>query len=152
MRFQIDDLRGAEIQALLSEHLEEMHATSPAEAVHALDLDALRAPNITFWTLWKGDDLLGCGALKEIDETHGEVKSMRTAQSHRGTGAGRAVLSKILETGRKRGYKRISLETGTSPNFLAARRLYEAYGFEVCEPFGDYEDHAFSLFMTLRLA
>ena len=96
MLIRRDDLSGPEIRALLAEHLQDMHANSPPESVHALDLDGLRQPEVSFWTAWAGDELLGCGALKELDRAHGEVKSMRTAQQRRRGGVGRALLAHIV--------------------------------------------------------
>lgn len=149
MRIELDDLRRPEVHALLAEHLANMHELSPAESVHALDLSALRAPDLTFWTAWEDQTLLGCGALQELDPTHGEVKSMRTPRALRRRGAGRAVLQHLLEEARRRGYARLSLETGTAAPFEAAHRLYESFGFTRCGPFGDYVLDPHSVFMTL---
>ena len=128
-----------------------MHEISPPESVHALDLDALRHPSVTFWTAWSGTDLLGCGALKELNATHGEVKSMRTASTHRRTGVARALLQRILTEARDRSYSRLSLETGSQPEFLPARRLYESFGFTYCSPFEGYVEDPNSVFMTCRI-
>lgn len=125
MRIAIDDLSGTAIHALLSEHLANMYELSPPEQVFALDLSKLKSPDITFWTVWEGDQLLGCGALKELTSTHGEIKSMRTPAALRGRGAGRAVLKRIVETARQRRYALLSLETGTHPAFVAAQQLYK---------------------------
>lgn len=143
-----DDLRGPEVRALLEQHLRHMHELSPPESVHALDLERLRHPSITFWTVWSGTDLLGCGALKELDPAHGEIKSMRTADAHRRKGVGRAMLQHIVAEARARSYARLSLETGSQPQFLAARQLYESLGFTYCSPFADYVDDPNSVFMT----
>lgn len=151
LRIERDDLSRAVIHALLEEHLSDMRSWSPPESVHALDLDRLRAPDISFWSVWDGPTLLGCGALRELDATHGEVKSMRTPRALRGRGAARAVLAHILATARERGYTRLSLETGSQPAFEPARRLYHGFGFEYCPPFGSYVDDPHSVFMTLRL-
>ena len=151
MKIEIDDLSRAEIHALLDEHLQDMHALSPPESVHALDLDKLRQPSITFWTAWDGPVLLGCGALKEIDPAHAEVKSMRTPTALRRRGAGRALLAHIVEVARSRGYRRLSLETGSQPAFQPAQQLYASFGFTVCGPFEGYVDDPNSVFMTLRL-
>lgn len=151
MYIKNDDLTHPAVHALLQEHLDNMHALSPAESVHALDLDKLRAPGITFWTVWAGEQLLGCGALKELDTTHAEVKSMRTPAALRGRGAGRAMLQHIVATARQRGYQRLSLETGTVDAFVPAQRLYASAGFTVCGPFGDYREDPHSVFMTLAL-
>ncbi len=151
MKIEIDDLSRDEIHALLNEHLQSMYELSPPESVHALDIDKLRQPDITFWTAWDGPQLLGCGALKELDSKHGEVKSMRTHQALRRTGAGRAILAHVIDIARSRTYERLSLETGTMEEFLAARRLYESFGFSYCGPFGEYVEDPNSVFMTLHL-
>lgn len=152
MKILIDDLRGPEIRALLEEHLQHMHELSPPESVHALDLGRLRQPDISFWCAWDGAVLLGCGALKELDPTHGEVKSMRTPDALRRRGAGRALLAHIVAEGRARGYQRLSLETGTGAAFEPAHRLYLSAGFEPCGPFADYAEDPYSVFMSLRLS
>jgi putative acetyltransferase len=152
MRIEIDDLSRPAVHDLLNEHLANMYELSPPESVFALDLSKLKSPDITFWTAWEGDALLGCGALKELNATHGEIKSMRTPAKLRGRGAGRAVLGRIVETARERGYTLLSLETGTHPAFLPAQQLYRSAGFQECGPFADYEEDPHSLFMELRLA
>jgi putative acetyltransferase len=151
MLIRVDDLAGTEIRALLEEHLRNMHELSPPESVHALDLAALRGPDITFWTAWSQDELLGCGALKELDALHGEVKSMRTVPARRGTGVGRAILQRITTEARARSYVRLSLETGSMPAFAPARRLYETFGFTYCGPFADYAADPNSVYMTRSL-
>lgn len=151
MEIRVDDLTGPEIHALLQEHLDSMKLYSPPESIHALDLDALRQPAITFWTVWEGDDLLGCGALKALDDQHGEIKSMRTANQHRRKGVARAVLAHMIDEARRRGYRRLSLETGSHPAFEPARRLYASFGFAYCEPFADYRLDPYSVFMTMVL-
>jgi putative acetyltransferase len=151
MRIEVDDLTRPAIHALLNEHLANMHELSPPEQVFALDLAKLRAPGITFWTVWEDDVLLGCGALKELAPQHGEIKSMRTPARLRGKGAGRAVLERIVSTARQRNYTLLSLETGTHPAFQPAQRLYQSVGFTECGPFGSYEPNPHSLFMQLRL-
>jgi putative acetyltransferase len=148
---RLDDLSGSEVAELLAEHLREMHVHSPPESVHALDLDALRKPEIAFWTVWLGERLAGCGALKELDKAHGEIKSMRTSREFRGKGAGKFVLRYILDEARRRGYKRLSLETGSMAAFEPARLLYESHGFEYCGPFADYILDPNSVFMTIEL-
>jgi putative acetyltransferase len=147
----LDDLTGPEIAGFLQEHLDEMHQHSPPESVHALDLDELKKPDITFWSVWLGEKLVGCGALKELDRTHAEIKSMRTAFGFRGRGVGKLMLRHILEEARRRGYERLSLETGSMAAFDPARRLYESHGFEYCGPFADYALDPHSVFMTLTL-
>lgn len=151
MLIRIDDLTGPEIRALLEEHLRNMHELSPPESVHALDLRALRNPDITFWTAWSHAELLGCGALRELDRAHGEVKSMRTAASQRRKGVGRAMLEHIIAEARNRSYARLSLETGSIDAFAPARRLYESFGFVTCAPFAGYTDDPNSVFMTRTL-
>lgn len=151
MILRLDDLCGPEIRALLEEHLVDMRRISPPESVHALDLDALRRPEISFWTVWEGDALLGCGALKQLEPAHGEIKSMRTARAHRGKGVARFVLTHMLEEARGRGYTRLSLETGSQPDFEPARRLYASVGFAFCGPFADYVLDPNSVFMTRTL-
>lgn len=151
MKIELDDLSRPAIHALLDEHLRSMHALGPPESVHALDLDALRRPGITFWSAWDATGLLGCGALLELDRKHGEVKSMRTPQARRRTGAGRALLMHIIGVARERGYERLSLETGSVAAFEPAHRLYESAGFTRTGPFGAYVEDPNSVFMTLDL-
>lgn len=152
MKIHIDDLNHPAIHALLEEHLQSMYEQSPRESVHALDLDRLRDPSITFWSAWDGDQLLGCGALRELDAGHGEIKSMRTPNALRRRGAGRALLDHIVGVARERGYERLYLETGSQHSFRPAQRLYESAGFTACAPFGDYKEDRHSLFMTLALS
>ena len=151
MNIIIDDLQHPAIHALLNEHLQNMYELSPPESVHALNLEKLRVPDITFWTAWENDVLLGCGALKELGPKHGEVKSMRTPIAHRRKGAGRAILAHIIEVAKGRGYERLSLETGRAEAFKPAQKLYASFGFTYCGRFGDYPDDPNSVFMTLRL-
>ena len=151
MKIEIDDLSGPQIHALLEEHLQDMHMLSPPESVHALDLDKLRRPEITFWIAWEGPLLLGCGALKELDRKHGEIKSMRTPAALRRRGAGRAILAHIIAVAGSRAYERLSLETGSHEAFEPAQHLYESFGFVRCGPFGDYAEDPNSVFMSLRL-
>lgn len=148
MIIKLDDLRGAKIAVLLQEHLQAMHALSPRESVHALDIEALRQPGISFWSAWEQDELLGCGALWELDATHGEVKSMRTAAAHQRKGVARALLMHILEQAQARGYQRLSLETGSMKEFLPSQTLYRSLGFEFCPPFGAYAPDPNSVFMS----
>lgn len=152
MQIRIDDLRGPEIADLLRTHLEFCRAASPPESTHALDLDGLRAPELTFWSAWEGPNLVGCGALKEIDPAHGEIKSMHTAAKHRGRGVGVAILKHIVTEARARGYRRLSLETGSMAAFAPARALYTGFGFTECPPFDAYKPDPNSVFMTLDLA
>ena len=152
MHIETDDLSRPAIHALLNEHLQSMYALSPPESVHALDLDKLRSPDITFWSVWDGSLLLGCGAIKQLSATHGEIKSMRTPDALRRRGAGRAMLAHIVGEARARGYQRLSLETGAVPGFEPAQKLYQSSGFTCCGPFGDYVEDPYSLFMTLSLS
>ena len=149
MLIRLDDLRGPEIAAFLQEHLEDMWAATPSpESRHVLDLDGLRKPEITFWSVWDEAQLVACGALKELDSTHGEIKSMRTAVACRGRGVASAMLSHIVQEAARRGYGRLSLETGSGEFFAPARALYARFGFVVCEPFCDYKPDPNSYFMT----
>lgn len=149
---RLDDLRGPEIAAFLEEHIRDMYAQSLPESVHVLDLAGLRRPEITFWAAWDGAALVGCGALKQLDPMHGEVKSMRTAAHLRGGGVASLVLAEIIRTATARRYARLSLETGSQPFFEPARRLYAKFGFTPCGPFGAYRDDPNSVFMTKTLA
>ncbi|MGE3347511.1 MAG: GNAT family N-acetyltransferase [Ramlibacter sp.] len=151
MHIELDDLSRPAIHALLNEHLASMYELSPPESVHALDVDKLRQPGITFWSAWEGPVLMGCGALKELDPLHGELKSMRTPNAQRRRGAGRLLLAHIVGVARARGYERLSLETGSQPAFRPAWALYESAGFTRCGPFGSYADDPNSVFMTQRL-
>lgn len=148
---RIDDLTDPRIAALLQEHLDDMHRTSPPESVHALDLSGLKKPGITFWSVWNGSDLVGCGALKHLDAEHAELKSMRTPNVYRRKGIGKIILEYIVQEARQRGYRRMSLETGSMAFFEPARRLYASYGFVPCKPFADYWDDPNSFFMTRTL-
>ena len=151
-----DPLTSPAITTLLSDHLRDMHRISPPESVHALDLRALRGADISFWSVWTDDspdaELMGCGALRELGASHGEIKSMRTAPLHRGKGVARAMLAHLLAEARARGYARVSLETGAQPEFEPARRLYASSGFVPCGPFGAYREDPHSVFMTLVMA
>jgi putative acetyltransferase len=151
MTIRVDDLSGLDVAAFLDEHLSEMRRVSPPDSVHALDLQALRRPEITFWVLWDGDQLAGCGALKELDDTHGEIKSMRTATTHRNQGIASKILAHMIDQARNRGYQRLSLETGSMAFFEPARRLYQKFGFKPCPPFGDYKEDPNSVFFTKTL-
>ncbi|MFC4100219.1 GNAT family N-acetyltransferase [Paenibacillus xanthanilyticus] len=151
MNIIIDDLNGPEVADLLNEHLRDMFAGSPPESVHALDLEGLKKPEITFWSAWENGELLGCGAIKELDSEHVELKSMRTASRHLRKGVAKQILEHILAQAKERGYKRISLETGSQESFEPARKLYERFGFDYCGPFGDYVLDPYSVFMTRTL-
>jgi putative acetyltransferase len=151
MQIRLDDLRGPEIAALLQQHLRDMYATSPAESVHALDLDQLRKSDISFWTLWDEDQLAGCGALKQLSATHGEVKSMRTSAGCQRRGVASRLLQHLVVEAQRRGYQQLSLETGSMDYFAAARALYRKFGFVECGPFAGYIEDPCSVFMTLQL-
>ncbi|NVK74503.1 MAG: GNAT family N-acetyltransferase [Oceanospirillaceae bacterium] len=151
MDIRIDDLSGPEVKQLLTEHLEDMFSTSPPECVFALDLEELKKPNITFWTVWENSQLLGCGALKAHDDTHGEIKSMRTTSTARNKGVASTLLSHILEAAKQKGLSKISLETGSHDFFAPARKLYAKHDFIECGPFADYKLDPHSVFMTRSL-
>jgi putative acetyltransferase len=151
VRIVVDDLTGTEIAALLEEHLAEMRATTPPESTHALDLAGLRSPEITFWSVWDDGLLVGCGAIKRLDATHAEVKSMRTTKTRQHSGVGSALLAHIIDEARSMGFTRLSLETGAGDFFEPAHRLYAKFGFDYCEPFGDYRPDPLSVFMTRTL-
>ena len=170
MLIKIDDLTGAAIIALLQQHLSDMHLTSPPESVHALDLNGLRAADVSFWTLWLPQQasqnqaapehagqtqdelqLAGCGALKQLDSQSAEIKSMRTAESFRRQGIAAAMLTHLIETARERGYQCLYLETGSMAYFAPARALYQRFGFAECAPFADYVLDPNSVFMVKQL-
>jgi len=151
LRFELDDLTRPEVIRLLEEHLQDMHATSPACSVHALDLDALRAPAISFWSAWDAYWLVGCGALKRLSGEDAELKSMRTVHRSRGRGIGSAVLAHLLAEARRLGCRRVLLETGSQDFFAPARRLYTRHGFSERAPFYDYVEDRNSVFMELML-
>jgi putative acetyltransferase len=151
MRIKIDDLTGAPIHQLLQQHLQSMTLHSPPESIHALDIDALRQPGITFWTAWENQELLGCGALKQLDSQHAEIKSMRTATAHLRKGVANSMLTHIIGEAKQRGYQRLSLETGSADAFEPARRMYAAFGFTFCEPFEGYVPDPYSVFMTREI-
>ena len=152
MKIIEDDLSAEPVAVLLREHLDGMKTHSPPQSIHALDLAALRAPDITFWTAWDEQALLGCAALKQLTSDHGEIKSMRTAREHLGQGVASALLQHMMDESRKRSYVRLSLETGSGPAFEPAHALYRKFGFAYCGPFGDYHSDPFSRFMTMELA
>ncbi len=152
LRIAVEDPIARDVRALLEEHLADMHATTPPESVHALDIAALRVDAVTFWSAREETVLLGCGALLELSPTDGEIKSMRTSRAHRRRGVARAILETIMDEAARRGYERLSLETGSPDFFAPARRLYAQYGFTQCGPFGDYLLDPNSIFMTLPLS
>jgi putative acetyltransferase len=148
---RIDDLTSMDVQALIAEHLQGMHSNSPPGHVNALALDSLRQPGVTFWTVWENQALCGCGALKELDPTSGEIKSMRTRAAQVRRGVGQFVLDEIIRTALDRGYRHLYLETGTGPGFEAAHSLYLKNGFSWCGAFGDYTATEFNVFMSRAL-
>ena len=151
MEIKIDDLTGPEIAALIGEHLHSMTLHSPPESIHALSLDHLKNPDITFWSAWEQGELVGCGALKELDNQHGEIKSMRTSSLHLRKGVAKQMLEHIIQEAKKRGLRRLSLETGSMAAFEPARRLYDNFGFQYCDPFSDYTQDPNSVFMTREI-
>ena len=151
MEIERDDLSRAAVRELLAEHLADMHATSARESVHALDLTGLTDPAVTVWTLWNDEAVLGCAALKELSTVDGEIKSMRTSTAARGRGVATCLLTHLIDEARRRGYERLSLETGSQDFFAAARRLYRRHGFVSCPPFGRYRSDPNSTYLTLPL-
>mgnify|MGYP003714243187 CR=1 FL=1 len=151
MKIIVDDLKGPEIAQLLTEHLDDMRATSPPESKHALDIASLQDKRITFWTLWDNDKLAGCIALKELDHNHAEIKSMRTSKEFARQGVATRLLQHLIQESKQRGYQQLSLETGSMDYFKAARSLYLKHGFETCSPFADYAEDPNSVFMTKSL-
>jgi putative acetyltransferase len=148
----VDDLSGPQIAAFLDEHIQEMRAITPPESKYALDLDGLRKPAITFWSVMDGETVVGCGALKRLEPDHAELKSMRVAATRRRGGIASLLLAHLITEARRRGFTRLSLETGSAEFFLPARKLYEKFGFDYCEPFADYRLGPHNLFMTRVLS
>lgn len=151
MEIRVDDLTGPEIAKLLQNHLQHLSSISPPESMHALNLDALRKPEITFWSVWDTNELLGCGALKELSAEHAEIKSMRTDSAHLRKGVASHLLQHIIHEAKKRKYSRLSLETGAGKIFEPAHRLYAKFDFKPCGPFGDYREDPNSLFLTREI-
>ena len=147
----LDDLSSTDARAVVAEHLSGMDANSPPGHVHALAIEALTAPNVTFWTARIEGELRGCGALKELHSLAGEIKSMRTRAKFLRRGVAQALLDTIVQTARDRDYATMYLETGTGEAFEAAHRLYLRNGFEWCGPFADYRATDFSVFMRFAL-
>ncbi|MEU4499536.1 GNAT family N-acetyltransferase [Streptomyces sp. NBC_00210] len=148
MKIIVDDLSGPEIAEFLDEHVQQMRSITPLESKHALDLDGLRKPEITFWSVMDGDRLVGCGAIKRLDAGHAELKSMRTRPTRKRSGIASLLLEHIITEAKRIGYTRLSLETGSADFFLPARKLYEKFGFVHCEPFAGYQPDPSSRFMT----
>jgi len=151
IEIRIDDLSGPEIRDLIRVHSETMLSLSPPESCHFLPLDGLKKPSVTTWTMWADSALVGCGALQDLGDGTGEIKSMHTREAVRGRGLGRLMLEHILAEAEVLGYTALYLETGSMAGFLPARRLYEAYGFIYCPPFGNYRSDPNSVFMQLTL-
>ena len=151
MQIRLDDLSSQQVQDLLAAHLAGMQANSPPESIHALDLAGLQAANVSVWTAWDADRLMGVGALKQLSPFAGEIKSMRTSPQYLRKGVGLALLDHILSEARCRSYRLLSLETGSGPEFEPALRLYRKRGFKNGEPFGDYPSTAFNQFFHLEL-
>jgi len=151
MEIRLGGLEDPAVIGLLEEHLQSMAVHSPPESIHALDLAGLQRPEMTFWSVWQDGGLLGCGALKELDARHGEIKSMRTAAAHLRKGVARRLMVHLIDEARRRSYERLSLETGSMEAFAAARNLYASFGFQECEPFGEYVLDPYSVFMTREL-
>jgi putative acetyltransferase len=151
VKIVVDDLSGPQIAEFLTEHMQEMRSITPLESVHALDLDGLRKPEITFWSVLDGDTLVGCGALKQLTAEHAELKSMRTKAARKRSGVASRLLEHIITEARGRGFSRLSLETGSGEFYQPARSLYEKFGFGYCEPFADYRPDPNSVFMTRTL-
>jgi putative acetyltransferase len=148
VKITVDDLTGTAIAEFLADHIRQMRSLTPEDSKHALDLDALRAPDITFWTAFDGDVIVGCAALKRLDPDHAEVKSMRTAPARRRSGVASALLHHVIDEARRSGYGRLSLETGSGEFFQPARTLYQKFGFDYCEPFATYTTSPHNVFMT----
>ena len=146
-----DDLTGSEILGFLRTHLESMERITPPGSVHALGVAELRSAEITLWSAWQGEVLLGCGALKALDSESGEIKAMRTAEAHRRRGVASKILGHLLAEARRRGYRRVYLETGALPEFSAGRALYARYGFRLRGPFAGYVEDPNSVFMEKQL-
>jgi putative acetyltransferase len=151
LAIEIDDPRADDVRALLERHLAFADEHTPPQDVHALHLNGLLNPDITLFSARRDRELLAIGALKQLDETHGELKSMHTDEAVRGQGIGRAMVNHLLREARQRGYRRVSLETGTMDAFAPARSLYIRSGFTPCSPFGDYWQSPNSVCMTLSL-
>jgi len=151
LQIGIDDLSGEDTAAFLREHMNDMKAVSPPESRHALDLEGLRRPDVTFWTMREAGRIVACGALRALSADHGEIKSMRTSRAYRGRGIASQMLDHIISEAKTRGYRRLSIETGSMDFFKPAHALYAKHGFEPCPPFAGYREDPNSIFMTLKL-
>lgn len=151
MEIREDDISQPEVIRFLNDHLQNMIRVTPPGCVHALDVDSLRGAEITFWVVWEGGQVAGCGALKDLGERHGEIKSMRTAPSFIRKGIASALLRHVIHHARQNNFNRLSLETGSYEAFRPARELYAKFGFTPCCPFSSYLENVNSVYMTLRL-
>lgn len=151
MKIVADDLSGPEIARFLDEHVRQMRSITPLESKHALDLDGLRRPGITFWSVLDDGVLVGCGAIRRLDAGHAELKAMRTRPARQRSGIASLLLAHIIAEAQRAGFTRLSLETGAAAFFLPARTLYEKFGFTYCEPFAEYRPDPSSAFMTRTL-
>ena len=151
IEFRRDDLSGEPTRRLIERHLRGMYESSPPESVHALGIDKLRQPDVAFWTAWIDGEIAGCGAIKRLDATRGELKSMRVADEFLGRGIGRAILDHLVAEARRMGLTSLWLETGSTDDFRPALGLYESAGFTPCGPFDEYAEDPFSIFMTRSL-
>ena len=151
INIRVDDLSDGQVINLLQEHRKEMLKHSPPEHVHALDVNAMKQPTLTFWRADWGQRIAGCAAFKQLDDTHAELKSMKVTDAVKGRGVGRLLLNHMLSVAKQRGYQRVSLETGTMDAFMPARTLYHSVGFEICEPFDKYVYDKHSVCMSLKI-
>ena len=140
-----------EVDDLLRKHFIELKSVSPAGSTHVLDIDGLKNPSIKFWSLWENEKLMGCGALKFLNESHGEFKSIRVADQYRGKGYGKKIISHLIAEAKELKIKKISIETGSGEFFKSARRLFKNFGFEKCEPFSHYKTDVNSCYMSLEI-
>ena len=148
IEIKLDDLSGDSIKKLLQTHLTNAALHSPQDAIFALDLEALKAPEISFWSVWQNEEILACGAIKMLDKEHAEIKSMHTLEKARGKGIGNQLVNHIIQQARAKNIKRLSLETGTADAYFPAHRLYKRHGFQECPAFSDYQESIHSLYMT----
>lgn len=151
MRIQTDDLTHPSVIALLEFHTRDMAKHSPEDTSYALDIGALKTADMTVFTIWDGDKLAGCAALHDLGAFTGEIKSMRTATAFTGRGVGRQLLRHLINEAQRRGYSRLSLETGTTPQFHKAIEFYARFGFALGEPFSNYVPSRYNIFMHLNL-
>ncbi|WMS88455.1 GNAT family N-acetyltransferase [Pleionea litopenaei] len=151
MKIELGGLDHPQVINLLQQHLADMHKTSPKESVHALDLSGLKAPEIEFYSVWSGNQIAGCGAIKYHDKVLAEIKSMRTSEAFRGLGVASTLLAFLLEQAMSKGLQQVKLETGTQSYFHAAHQLYQKFGFIDCPPFADYRLDPNSRYLSLSL-